>query len=182
MSCYCFKTDYNKIKNSSNDIPEFSLDGYDTNGKIVDVYDGDSCKIVLIYKNQLTKFTVRMADYNCPELKSDNPIEKIYGQACKNIVTSMLLNKIVIIQCGKWDKYGRLLGHIYCNTPNDIMYFNGFIIEEKIGIPYKGKKKTNFNAYLGDNIQVEDIVNYHKKLDVIDMIDDTFTKYSCHCL
>ena len=128
MSCCCFKTDYNKIKNSSNDIPEFSLDGYDTNAKVVDVYDGDTCKIVLIYKNQLTKFTIRMAGYDCPELRTDNPIEKIYGQASKNIVSSMLLNKIVILQCGKWDKYGRLLSYIYCNTPQGIIYFNGFII------------------------------------------------------
>ena len=38
-----------ELKNiKSSDIPEFSLNGLKTSGKIVEIYDGDTCKIVLL--------------------------------------------------------------------------------------------------------------------------------------
>ena len=44
----------------SDDINEFSLNNIKTIGKVVEIYDGDTCKIVLITNNMLYKFNCRL--------------------------------------------------------------------------------------------------------------------------
>ena len=47
-----------KLKSITNDdIELFSLNNLTTQGKIVDIYDGDTCKIALILDNTIKKFT-----------------------------------------------------------------------------------------------------------------------------
>ena len=46
------------IKN--NDIPLFTLNGITTFGKVVEMYDGDICKIILLVNNVLQKFSCRL--------------------------------------------------------------------------------------------------------------------------
>ena len=57
------------LKCSIDDIPEFGLNGIKTIGKIVDVYDGDTCKIILINDNTLMRFNCRLKFIDTPELK-----------------------------------------------------------------------------------------------------------------
>ena len=60
-----------KLSNCTiNDIPEFSLNGIKTIGKIVDVYDGDTCKIILAQSNKaLLRFNCRLKFIDTPEIK-----------------------------------------------------------------------------------------------------------------
>ena len=46
------------IKND--DIPLFTLNGITTFGKVVEMYDGDTCKIILLVNNVLQKFSCRL--------------------------------------------------------------------------------------------------------------------------
>ena len=41
------------IENATKDIPEFSLCGLSLIGKVVELYDADTCKIVLPLQNTL---------------------------------------------------------------------------------------------------------------------------------
>lgn len=50
------------------DIPLFSMEGIFTKGKVVSVYDGDTCKIVIMFNDSLCKFNCRLCGIDTPEL------------------------------------------------------------------------------------------------------------------
>lgn len=138
-----------------NDIPEFSLCGLRTIGKIVDVYDGDTCKIILSTNSGFVRFNCRLKFIDTPEMKPlknkpnrDTEVENAIK--CRNkliqlttnckidcddkltkIQIKKLLNsndKVIQVQCHEFDKYGRLLVELYLNdkTANNILVEEGF--------------------------------------------------------
>lgn len=155
------------IKCKNDTIPEFSLDGLRTIGKIVQVYDGDTCKIVLINGDKLVKFTCRLNFIDCPEMrplksKANREIEIKHALRARNRLIQLSTNcncnienelskkeiklllekntKTIDIQCYKFDKYGRLLIVIFNgkNTINDILLNEGHAKK------YNGTKKEEF--------------------------------------
>ena len=76
-----------------NTCPLFSLVGQEHNAKVVDVYDGDSIKIVIKLSGTFQKFNCRLADIDTPELRSKNMNEKLYAHYVKKKVENDLLNK-----------------------------------------------------------------------------------------
>ena len=129
-------------------MPEFSLDGYLKQCKVVDVYDGDSIKVVFRHSGMLNKWTIRMAGYDSPEIRPrlDTPNrEGVIGSArtSKEFLKSLVMNEskqIVYIQCGKMDKYGRLLGTVYLNY-EDNLSVNDLMIQNRMGCVYYGGTK-----------------------------------------
>lgn len=148
-------------------INEFSLDGLKTIGKIVEVYDGDTCKIVLINENKLIKFNCRLIFIDCPELKppknkvnrhneilqglrarnrfiqlATNCACELNNNLSKKEITLLLKNnkKIISLECYKFDKYGRLLVRILDKGKN----LNEILISEGFGKKYEGGKKDYF--------------------------------------
>lgn len=126
----------------SKKIDFFSLKNHIYTAKIVEVYDGDTCFAIFKYKNEYIKFKIRMQGYDSPELKpsldhKDRENEIINAKKAKKQLEEYILNKIVILYCGNWDKYGRLLGTIYFNNINinELMIKNGF------GYRYNGGTK-----------------------------------------
>ena len=75
---YKYKNTMNTM-NVIDDAPEFSLDGYKVNGKVVDVYDGDSVKIVFSLHNSFYKWKCRLEGIDTPELRTYDLKEKEYG-------------------------------------------------------------------------------------------------------
>jgi len=138
-----------QLKN--NDVEEFSLRGKEFIGKVVDVYDGDTCKIVFYLKDDLIKFTCRLYGINAPELKplktKENRLEEIEnGKKAKYKLISYCCgcesvddkncdelidrnNTLVKIKCHDWDKYGRLLVELFKYDENNIC-FNEKLIED----------------------------------------------------
>ena len=55
---------------------------------------------------------MRMLGYNSPELKDKNPEIKAKAIEAKELFKEMVLNKVVDIECGKFDAFGRILGTI----------------------------------------------------------------------
>ena len=79
------------------DIELFSLNGLKTIGKIVDIYDGDTCKIVIIHENILKKFTCRLLGIDTPEIKpslqkTNREKEIIDAHRCRNRLLQLLTN------------------------------------------------------------------------------------------
>jgi endonuclease YncB( thermonuclease family) len=122
------------------DVLLFSLNGLCTIGKVVEVYDGDTCKIILHYNNDFYKFNCRLHGLDTPEMKPllskvdrETEISKAYKcrnkliQLCTNCVcdinsmekkTNKILetnSKIIYVKCFEFDKYGRLLVELYEN-------------------------------------------------------------------
>jgi micrococcal nuclease len=126
-------------------LPLFTLDKCVFDAKIVRVYDGDTCFAVFKLHNNYVKFKIRMEGYDSPEIKPElnsknREKEKKEAQKSKEELEKHVLNKIVILHCGKWDKYGRLLGIIYADNIN----INQYMINNGFGYVYDGGTKKEF--------------------------------------
>jgi len=158
------------LKNiKSSDILEFSLNGLKTSGKIVEIYDGDTCKIVLLNNNILQKFNCRINGIDTPEMKPplnkpNREIEIKNAYRCRNRLIQLCTStniaidvdsdvkkvsldtntKIVYVECLEFDKYGRLLVNIYeKETPKSLSY-NDILVNEGFAKKYNGGTKDEF--------------------------------------
>lgn len=162
----CISTS-NVLEKCDDTIPFFDLKDYNYDAKVVDVYDGDTCSIVIMLNKQLTKFKMRSNGYDSPEMKppkADEMRDQIIKSAIKsrNYFISRITNcsieldkqytkkevkellksntKIIKIFSVGWDKYGRLLGEIKVDHVN----INSEMISKGYGYKYDGGKKENF--------------------------------------
>ena len=118
------------LQNATLETPEFSLQNKKLLCKVVDVYDGDSVKVVFYTSNTLHKWSVRLTGINTPELRPSRKLEnriEIIKRAkesrdhLKKIFEKN--NNLVYILCGDFGKYGRLLGTFFTHeTNNDFEY------------------------------------------------------------
>jgi endonuclease YncB( thermonuclease family) len=161
-----------KLTNINTDeIAEFSLKGIKTLGKMVECYDGDTCKIVLIVNNALNKFTCRLNNVDAPEMKpplnkQNRLLEIAMACKCRNRLLQLATNcfdkcdincqykkteinkflhsnsKLIAVECLEFDKYGRLLVNLYDERNNDS--YNDILISEKLVKQYDGGTKEAF--------------------------------------
>ena len=96
------------------------------------VYDGDTIHILRYYKKEIIKIKIRLNNIDTPEMKTVKE-----GLTAKEILTGLILNKIIKVKCNGNDKFGRTLGIIYIdnNCVNDMLIKEGFAKE------YHGEKK-----------------------------------------
>lgn len=132
-----------KLKYADDNIPLFSLQKKVFKAKIVRVYDGDTCFAVFFLNDSLVKFKIRMEGYDTPEIKPrldiENRLDEIEkAKKAKQELERLILNQIVFLHCGGWDKYGRLLATIYTETKINV---NQHMIELNFGKEYYGGKK-----------------------------------------
>jgi endonuclease YncB( thermonuclease family) len=106
-----------------NSCPLFSLQGKMLMAKVVDVYDGDTCDIVVSYLGTPHRFKARMYGYDSPEMKPSLKIPnrdeiKAKAKEAKQRLIQLVTNgaetisnhrHLIQILCGDFDKYGRLL-------------------------------------------------------------------------
>lgn len=151
------------IKNS--DLALVSLDGVKTIGKVVEMYDGDTCKIVLIHNNKIEKYNCRLFGIDTPEMKPSlskvcRQEEIISAYQCRNRLLQLVTNipweinsmmtkkqvtqlleqnsKIIDIECFKFDKYGRLLVNLYSDSEQSV---NEMLCKENYAKCYDGGTK-----------------------------------------
>lgn len=133
---------YSKLNKSDNSIKLFSFENKSFIAKVVDVYDGDTITVVFKFAGKRRKFKIRMNNYDTPELRTKDPIEKVYAQKAKDELEYKIKNKLIKLVCGKFDKYGRILGTVFTLDTNENI--NDFMIKSKFGICYQGKTKMDF--------------------------------------
>lgn len=113
--------------------------------KVVEVYDGDTCTVVFRNRGRLEQYSVRMLGYNSPEMRppKDDPYRsQIIKKAieAKKALESIILGKIVKIECHKFDKYGRILGVIHTRKSlfpyRSSVDVNKWMLEVKHGVEY----------------------------------------------
>jgi len=142
-----FRNVKKELEKCNNDIETFSLNGEYKLCKVVNVYDGDTCKVVFDFNGCLTKWNIRMEGYDSPEMRisKNDPYreeKKIKAIKAKEYFKNLVMNdkQLVYIKCGEFDKYGRLLGHLYLNK-NDQISVNELMIDNNFGYVYNGGKK-----------------------------------------
>jgi endonuclease YncB( thermonuclease family) len=159
------------LEDCTKDTPEFSLCGLTLQGKIVECYDADTCKIALPVQNTFYKFTCRLNGIDTPEMKPrkdkpnrDNEIlwakkarAELLKMICENNLVSSFDNldikkdevikilgqnkKLVTVKCLEFDKYGRLLVELYNDINNKS--FNTILVEKNLAVNYDGGHKVS---------------------------------------
>ena len=128
------------------DAPLFSLEGQELKAKVVSVYDGDTVKCVFPLKDTLYKWNCRLSGVDTPELRTRNKTEKKFGYTVRDNLRDKILNKVVTLKCGEFDKYGRLLAEIKCE--GDSCTINKWLIDKDYAFEYHGGTKKSWETYL----------------------------------
>jgi endonuclease YncB( thermonuclease family) len=113
-SCICYS--WNSIE--KNTFHDFSYDGKKCRAKVVDIYDGDTGRIVFRDNNEMRQYKFRMYGVDTPEMKPslkmknrEKEIKK--AKEAKKFVEDLILNKVVWVEMLNFDKYGRIIVKIY---------------------------------------------------------------------
>lgn len=113
-------------------VPKFSLNGSTMLGVVVDCYDGDTCTIAMMFHAEILTFRCRLLGIDTPELATQST--KSAGLLARNALINMVSvqafsdvnasredvrkhlqvhRRLMKVECGDWDKYGRLLVTLY---------------------------------------------------------------------
>ena len=116
--------------------PKFSLKGIECEAKCVKVYDGDTAQFVFRPFSGYShyRFSCRMTGYNSAEIKGGTAEEKSRAIAARDALKGLILDKIVTLQIGDFDKYGRPL----VNVKVDDIDVNMWMLANNYGKPYNG--------------------------------------------
>ena len=127
-----------------NDAEEFSLNYKTLIAKVVKVKDRDTFKAVVWLHATPTKFTFRIGGLDTPETRKGEA--KQFGKKVKQIVGSLIDKKIVKIEAGDFDKYGRILARVFILSEGKELCVNDFLLENELGKSYAGKTKVEFTS------------------------------------
>lgn len=183
-------------------INRFTYDGMVTPAVVASIYDGDTMDVVFSRRGEHIRLVARMNGYDCPEkaprkaLTEDEKkeyslptltkeeqdlaitikcgLEKEAGRFVTEYIKKLIVERVVRLECGKFDKYGRVLSDIYVRAPfcGQDIHINQHLIDRGYGKPYDGGKKTpftldDFRKIIGDfggKIPV-DVVNAEARLN-----------------
>jgi endonuclease YncB( thermonuclease family) len=143
--------------------PELSINGLKSYGRLVDIYDGDTVKIVLPVFDSYYKFSIRLNEIDTCEIKSkdkvlqenaikardrlfelltNNKVDAVNGINGKNDIKKALDAEVYLVwvECDSKDKYGRILANIY-KDKGSTKSVSEILIEEKLAYRYGGKTK-----------------------------------------
>ena len=98
--------------------PEFTLSGLVTDAKCTKCYDADTVHLVIPYHGNFYRWTCRLEEIDSAEIKSKNKDESDFAKVSRDYLKSIILDKIISVKCGKFDKYGRLLVYLTADGIN----------------------------------------------------------------
>ena len=134
--------DLEELKNAGMNIPRFSLNGRTFTAKCVKVYDADTIHVVFSLSGQLHRFICRLAHIDAAELKSTGEENRVAIEG-RDYLRDLILNQLIIIECGKFDKYGRVLVTITFNNEN----VNDLLVSKNYAYKYNGREKQEFKKW-----------------------------------
>ena len=95
-----------------------------------------------INNNEYNKWVIRMMGIDTPEIKAKNTNEKQLAVKARDFLRELILDKIIIIECLDFDKYGRLLGNLFIEG-NETSISN-MMIEKGFAKAYDGGTKIKW--------------------------------------
>ena len=93
------------------------------------------------------RFNCRIEGVDTPELRTRNKKEKAMGIKVRDELRKKILDKMVQVKCGEFDKYGRLLVDIIIDNTS----ITKWLIENKFAFSYDGGTKKSWAEYLENN-------------------------------
>lgn len=117
-------------------------------GKVIKVYDGDTCTIACKLYNedtekQLYRFSVRLNGIDSPEMNSRNENEQKSAHRSQEALSNLILGKIVTLQNVSSEKYGRVLADVYLND----LHINQWMLDNGYAVKYDGGTKQRPNEW-----------------------------------
>ena len=127
--------------------PPYGFEGQTMLGKIVSVYDGDTCHAAVRINGQLQVIHVRCYGYDSAELKPsksmvNRDVEIAKAKEAKQVLEELVLNKIVKLSIKGNDKYGRFLAILFLRGWCQDIDINKEMIARQQGVEYYGGTKT----------------------------------------
>lgn len=129
-------------------VKEFSFEGQSKIAKVVSVYDGDTVKVVFPVLSKLFKFNCRIVGVDTPEIRTRNKVEKEYGLLVRDKLREKILDKVVTIKCGDFDKFGRLLIDIQERGALAEETVSEWLIKNNYAYKYDGGTKKDWGELL----------------------------------
>lgn len=126
--------------------------------KVVDVYDGDTITIIIMYGDAPMKLKVRLQGVDAPELVVKREKGRVYtpeeeslmelemkaGAHVRDKVKKLIDQKEVIVKLIKCDKYGgRQVGTVYLK-PQSYETLTEYLLSKRYGKPYQAQKKDDW--------------------------------------
>lgn len=113
------------------------------------VVDGDTVDLNIdLGFDVWIKKRVRLHHVDTPEKRTRDLLEKVFGYLASDFVSVNLhkAKKMVIKTTidGSTDKYGRVLGEIWCD--DDTTSINDQLIEKRYAVKYEGQNKSDVDA------------------------------------
>lgn len=127
-------------------IPQISF------GKVIQVYDGDTFTIATYLFGEIYRFSVRLYGIDTPEIRTKDSKMKTRAILARDALHELIMNKIVELKNVEYEKYGRLMAHVYVDGLN----VNEWMIRQGYGVVYTGGKKTIPNEWMGGETGGED--------------------------
>jgi len=144
MGCICNKEiDWQTV---TDDTKLFSFENEQIQAKVVSVYDGDTVKCVFPSNGKMYKWNCRLTGVDTPELRTLCKVEKKFGYEVRDYLREKILNKVVTLHCGDFDKYGRLLVTIQY----DDCMVNQWLIDNNYAFSYDGGTKKKWSDFLSN--------------------------------
>ena len=144
MSTTLNKEDCKLFETLTSKTNKFSLNGYKTFAKCVHAYDGDTVHVVfkMPHSNDCYKWVIRIMGIDTPEIKAKNTYEKQLAVKARDFLRELILDKIIIIECLDFDKYGRLLGNLFIEGNEKSI--SNMMIEKGFAKAYDGGTKIKW--------------------------------------
>jgi micrococcal nuclease len=134
--------------------PSLNFVGQSVDAKVLHVYDGDTITVAIPLLGSVFKWKCRMIGIDTPEIRTRNLSEKRMGLLARDALRELVADKIVSLECGKFDKYGRLLAivHVYDESGTNIVAnANQWMLQQGLARTYDGGKRMPW-------IDIEDII------------------------
>lgn len=138
------KTEIDLEKIDVTNVVPFSFKGEIYKARVIDVHDGDTVKCVIIYNGKPVIITLRFAGINAPELRPTYKTpdrENVIKAAVEstNFLKQMIENKIITIQCGAFDCFGRVIAIVIAESNTGVINVNELMLKQKKAIPFRIK-------------------------------------------
>lgn len=130
---------------TEDNVPEFSLRGDKHIAKITSVYDGDTVKACFPLADKMYIWNCRLEGVDTPELRTRNTEEKAFGYKVRDELRKLIDQKVLVLYCGDFDKYGRLLVRLELSDGTDV---SQWLIQNGYAFAYDGGTKQSWEEKL----------------------------------
>jgi endonuclease YncB( thermonuclease family) len=92
----------------------------------------------------LYRLSVRFNGIDTPEIKGKTEDEKNAAKSARDALSSLILNKFVVLKNIQSEKYGRILAEVYL----DELCLNDWMIQQRYAVKYGGGTKKSPSSWV----------------------------------